>query len=78
MKEYLRIEITEDKLERRKDFVNDISSLTKRWKDKYAVKRIANFIKNDREFNLDTLFYDDLVTLSWEETKEKYLKEVGR
>lgn len=78
MKEYLRMEITEDKLERRKDFVNDIPSLTKLWKERYAVKRIANFIKNDREFNLDTLFYDDLVTLNWEETKEKYLKDVGR
>jgi hypothetical protein len=26
----------------------------------------------------ETLFYDDLIYLSWEETKAKYLGQVGR
>jgi len=47
------------------------------WKEKYASKRIKNLIDNDRVSD-ETLFYDDLVYLSWEETKEKYLGDVGR
>lgn len=78
MKEYLRMEITENELIRRKDFKNDIPSLTEVWKEKYALKRVTNFQRDDREFNLDILFYDDLVTMSWEETREKYIKQVGR
>jgi len=78
MKEYLRMEIPEEKLKRRTDFANDVTSLTKLWKEKYAIKRVDNFKKDNREFNFDILFYDDLTRLSWEETKEKYLKQVGR
>lgn len=78
MKEYLKMEITEDELKRRKEFDNDIKSLTKVWKEKYALKRVNNFINNNKEFNTNVLFYDDLINLSWEETKRKYLKDVGR
>ena len=78
MKEYLRMEIPEEKLKRRTDFANDVTSLTKLWKEKYAMKRVDNFQKENREFDFSTLFYDDLTRLSWEETKQKYLKDVGR
>jgi len=30
-------------------------------------------IENDK-YNTEMLFYDDLIKLSWKETKEKYLK----
>lgn len=47
------------------------------WKEKYANKRIKSLIKNDRVSD-ETLYYDDLIYLDWDETKEKYLSEVGR
>jgi hypothetical protein len=94
MKEYLKMEITEDKLKEREGFKeikskdingeekveyqNSPENLTMLWKDKYAKKRIDNFKRDNREFSFETLFYDDLITLTCEETKEKYLKQVGR
>mgnify|MGYP001223480750 CR=1 FL=1 len=59
-------------------FDTSTEALTELWKEKYARKRITNLINNDR-INLDeTLFYDDVCFQSWEETKAKYLGEVGR
>ena len=75
-REFLRGEIKEDQLVRSQDFSTE--GLTTLWKDKYARKRITNLVKNDRT-NLDeTLFYDDIAFMSWEETKAKYLPQVGR
>jgi hypothetical protein len=34
-------------------------------------------MKKDR-VSYETLFYDDLIYLTWEETKAKYLAQVGR
>ncbi|AGE60440.1 hypothetical protein I899_gp106 [Pelagibacter phage HTVC008M] len=42
-----------------------------------ARKRIKSLIDQTRT-NMETLYYDDLIHLTWEETKEKYLKQVGR
>ena len=78
MKEYLRMEIPEDKLIRRKDFNNNIDALSQLWKEKYAKKRIDNFTKDGKEFSDEILFYDDVIRMTWPETKEKYLKQVGR
>ena len=47
------------------------------WKKKHASKRVKSLISRDA-FSYDTHFYDDIVYLSWEETKQKYLKDVGR
>lgn len=75
-REFLRGEIEE------KDLVKSIDTstkaLTELWKTKYARKRIINLVNNDRANLTETLFYDDICFLSWEETKEKYLGEVGR
>jgi len=60
-----------------KRFDNRLSVLTDIWKEKYAKKRVDKLVKNKR-YNLNTLFYDDLIGISWDETKEKYLNEVGR
>jgi len=53
-------------------FDNSIKALTDLWKEKYASKRLKNMIENDK-YNTEMLFYDDLIKLSWKETKEKYL-----
>jgi hypothetical protein len=75
-REFLRGEIEE------KDLVKSIDTstkaLTELWKTKYARKRITNLVNNGRTNLTETLFYDDICFLSWEETKEKYLGEVGR
>lgn len=75
-REFLRGEIEE------KDLVKSIDTstkaLTELWKTKYARKRITNLVNNSRTNLTETLFYDDICFLSWEETKEKYLGEVGR
>ena len=74
--EFLRGEITEDKLV--KSFDTSVEYLVNLWKTKYASKRIKSLIKNDR-LNLDeTLFYDDICFMSWQDTKEKYINQVGR
>jgi hypothetical protein len=73
--EFLRGEIAEDKLI--KSFDTSYDALTKLWKEKYAAKRIRS-LKEQGRVSTETLFYDDLIFLDWEQTKEKYLTQVGR
>jgi len=74
-KEFLKEEITVDKLVRK--FDNSTEVLTDLWKNKYAKKRLASLKKQGR-VSTETHFYDDIIYLSWEETKQKYLPQVGR
>jgi hypothetical protein len=74
-KEYLKEEIQEDKLVRA--FDNSTEALTHIWKTKYAKKRIESLIAQGR-LSKETHFYDDIIYLNWEETKKKYLFQVGR
>jgi len=74
--EFLRGEIDEDKLV--KSFDTSMDYLVDLWKNKYAKNRIKNLVKNDRVNIDETLFYDDICFMTWEETKEKYLTQVGR
>ena len=69
---FLREEITEDKLVKR--FDTSVEHLVDLWKNKYASKRIKSLLARDGVSD-KTLFYDDLIYMSWEETKEKYLNE---
>lgn len=73
--EFLRGEITEDKLV--KSFDTSYEALVNIWKEKHAKGRIKQLIKKDK-VSYETLFYDDLIYLTWEQTKEKYLGQVGR
>ena len=75
-REFLRGEIEEKDLV--KSFDTSTEALSELWKEKYARKRITNLVKNDRTNLTETLFYDDVCFMSWPETKEKYLGEVGR
>ena len=61
----------------KKLFNTDVESLSNIWKEKHAKPRIKQLVKKGR-VSSDTLFYDDLTVLSWEETKAKYLPQVGR
>jgi hypothetical protein len=58
-------------------FDTSIESLSSIWKTKHVKGRIKQLVKQNK-VSYDTLFYDDLCFLTWEETKEKYLPQVGR
>jgi hypothetical protein len=73
--EFLRGEIAEDQLV--KSFDTSEEALSNIWKTKYAKGRIRQLQKKNN-VSYETLFYDDLVYLTWEETKSKYLTQVGR
>ena len=74
-REFLREETNTTGLTRA--FDNSVEALTDLWKTKYARKRLASLKKQDR-VSTETHFYDDIIYLSWEETKAKYLPQVGR
>ncbi len=74
-REFLREETNTTGLTRA--FDNSVEALTDLWKTKYARKRIASLKKQDR-VSKETHFYDDIIYLTWEETKQKYLPQVGR
>jgi len=73
--EYLRKEIGDDALV--KSFDTSEEALTTIWKTKYAKGRIRQLQKKNT-VSYENLFYDDLIYLSWDETKAKYLPQVGR
>ena len=73
--EFLRKEITDSELV--KSFDTSEETLANIWKTRYAKPRIRQLQKKDK-VSYETLFYDDLIFLSWEETKSKYLGQVGR
>jgi hypothetical protein len=61
----------------KKCFESSVSDLSNIWKQKHAKPRIKQLVKKDR-VSSETLFYDDLTVLTWEQAKEKYLPQVGR
>ena len=61
----------------KKSFETSTESLSNTWKEKHARGRIG-FLKKKNKVSTETLFYDDLIYLSWQETKDKYLSQVGR
>jgi hypothetical protein len=73
--EFLRKEITDGQLV--KSFDTSEQTLSDVWKKQYAKGRIS-MLKKKNTVSYETLFYDDLIDLSWEDTKAKYLPQVGR
>lgn len=73
--EFLCGKITEKDLV--KSFPTDYKTLVDLWKTNHAKSRCRILQKKGR-LSSETLFYDDLVTMTWDETKEKYLSQVGR
>jgi hypothetical protein len=73
--EFLRGEIKEDALV--KSFDTSYESLVDIWKNKHAKGRIKQLVKKDI-VSYESLFYDDLIFMDWQQTKDKYLSQVGR
>jgi hypothetical protein len=74
--EYLRNEITEDKLILKDKFKQGTEYINKWWK-KHAISRYTK-LHDERRIKPEHLFYIDAIGISWEEMKAKYLAEVGR
>ena len=60
----------------KKKFGNDYEYVVNWWKKK-AIKRYTKLFEEKR-IKPEVLFYGDVVDMTWEQTKEKYLGEVGR
>mgnify|MGYP001197922281 FL=1 len=74
--EYLRNEIDDSELVMKKKFVEDYDYINRWWKKK-AIKRYTKMLEQGR-IKDETLFYNDMFNMTWEEAKEKYLTDVGR
>jgi hypothetical protein len=75
-KEFLRGEIEEAGLKMKPKYNDDSAYIMKWWKPK-AIRRYTKLFDEGR-LKPEKLFYGDIVGKTWEETKEQYLKEVGR
>lgn len=75
-KEFLRGEIEEKDLKMKQKYIDDSDYIMKWWKPK-AIKRYTKLFDEGR-LKPEKLFYGDIVGKTWEETKEMYLREVGR
>lgn len=58
-------------------FDTSVENLVNVWKTKHAKPRIKQLAKKNK-VSTESLFYDDLIYLTWEQAKEKYLPQVGR
>ena len=67
----------EDSTGIKKNFDTSVEALVEIWKKDLAKPRISILKKKDK-VSKETLLYDDLITLTWQETKDKYLGQVGR
>jgi hypothetical protein len=74
--EFLRNEITEDKLIMKDKFKQGVDYINKWWK-KHAISRYTK-LHDEGRIKPEHLFYIDAIGISWEEMKSKYLSEVGR
>ena len=74
--EYLRNEIDDSDLVMKQKYVLDYDRINSWWKPK-AIRRYTTLF-NDNRIKPETLFYGDVVGMTWEQCKEKYISEVGR
>lgn len=74
--EFLRNEIDEDELNMKKKF-KEGDQYSIRWWKKKAKRRYLKLLEQDR-IKSEVLWYEPIIGMSWDESKEKYLDEVGR
>ena len=75
-KEYLQNNLDDSDLIMRKKFVEGYDYINKWWKRK-AIRRYTK-LHTDGRLKPELLYYSDILGMTWEEAKEKYLGEVGR
>tara|TARA_R110001632_G_scaffold90943_3_gene195180 strand:- start:4226 stop:5416 length:1191 start_codon:yes stop_codon:yes gene_type:complete len=74
--EFLRNEIDASQLKLKKKFEGGDDYTMNWWKPK-AIRRYSKLLDEGR-IKPEPLFYLDIIGMSWEDAKKKYLKEVGR
>jgi len=75
-RDFLRNEIDADKLVMRPKFAQGSEYINKWWKRK-AIKRYTK-LHTENRLKPEMLYYSDILGMTWEQCKEKYLGEVGR
>ena len=75
-KEFFRSNIEEKDLVMKEKYKLDYDRIINWWKPK-AIRRYEK-LHSENRLKPEQLFYSDIIDMSWEETKEKYLGEVGR
>lgn len=75
-KEFFRSNIEEKDLVMKEKYQLDYDRIISWWKPK-AIRRYEK-LHSENRLKPEPLFYSDIMDMSWEETKEKYLGEVGR
>ena len=75
-KSFLRNEIKEDELIMKEKYELDYDRIISWWKPK-AIRRYEK-LHNENRLKPESLFYSDIIGMSWEETREKYLGDIGR
>ena len=59
-----------------KKYKLDYDRIINWWKPK-AIRRYEK-LHNENRLKPESLFYSDIIGMSWEETREKYLGDIGR
>ena len=75
-KEFFRSNLEEKDLAMKENYQLDYDRIISWWKPK-AIRRYEK-LHSENRLKSEQLFYSDIMDMSWEETKEKYLGEVGR
>jgi len=75
-KEFMQRKIERDDLVLKKRVAKDMKGVVDWWKPK-AIRRYQKLHKEGR-LKPEVLFYNDMIDMTWEEAKEKYMGEVGR
>ena len=75
-KEFFRSNIEEKDLVMKEKYLLDYDRIINWWKPK-AIRRYEK-LHSENRLKPEQLFYSDIMDMSWEETKQKYLGEVGR
>ena len=60
----------------KKKYIDDSEYIMNWWKPK-AIRRYKKLLSENR-IKPEKLFYSDILNTTWEDTKERYLSEVGR
>lgn len=74
--EFLRSEITDDKLVMKDKFIKGDEYSIQWWREK-AKKRYLKLVEDDK-VKPEVLWYLPIIGMSWEQAKETFIKEVGR
>jgi len=75
-KEFFKSNIEEKDLVMKEKYLLDYDRIINWWKPK-AIRRYEK-LHSENRLKPEQLFYSDIMDMSWEETKQKYLGEVGR